>query len=132
MAIGQVYTDAGQGFTVDLLDLNTRSGVASTYFGAWGSNGATPLIGDTALGTENPEARTAIPAGSMSQPTSDTVRWVYTIVATGARTVQETGVLTLASGGILIVHIVHGSLALEAGDQVTYTINLRLRDTSEA
>lgn len=132
MATGQVWTDAGQGYAIDLLDLNTRAGVAATYYGAWGSSGTTPLVTDTALGSENAEARTSIPAGSMSQPSSDIVRWVYVIVATGTRTVQETAVLSLSSGGICHLHIVHGSLALESGDQVTYTDNLRLKDVSEA
>lgn len=132
MAIGQIWTNNGQGFAIDLLDLNTRSGVAATFFGAWGSGSNTPAVGDTTLQTENPEARTAILAANMSQPSSDIVRWVYIIVATGTRTVQETGVLTLSSGGILIIRVVHGSLALESGDQVTYTVNLRLKDVSEA
>lgn len=131
MAVGVKWTDAGQAYAVDLLDLNTRAGAASTYFGAWGSGSTTPAVGDTTLQSENPEARTAIPAGSMSQPAADTVRWVYQIVATGTRTVQETGVLSAASGGILHVHAVHGSLALESGDSVTYTMNLRLKDDSE-
>lgn len=131
MAVGAKWVDNGQGFAVDLLDLNTRSGVAGTYYGAWGSSGTTPAVGDTALGSENPEARTAILAANMSQPSSDTVRWVYIIVATGSRTVQETGVFTLSSGGVMQVHIVHGSLSLESGDQVTYTTNLALKDVSE-
>lgn len=132
MAIGSKWTDVGQAYAVDLLDVNTRSGVATTYFGAWGSSSTTPAVGDTTLGSENPEARTSIPVGSQSQPAADTMRWVYVIIATGTRTVQETGVLSASSGGILHVHIVHGSLALESGDQVTYTVNLRLKDDSEA
>lgn len=132
MAVGQKWTDAGQAYAIDLLDLNTRAGVAGTYYGAWGSGATTPAVGDTALVSENAEARTSIPAGSMSQPAADTVRWVYTIVATGTRTVQETGVFSAAAAGICHVRIVHGSLALESGDQVTYTVNLRLKDTSEA
>lgn len=132
MAVGSKWTDAGQAYAVDLLDLNTRGGASSTYFGAWGSGSTTPAISDTALVSENPESRTSIPAGSMSQPTADVVRWVYAIVATGTRTVQETGVLSASSGGTLHVRIVHGSLALESGDQVTYTVNLRLKDDSEA
>lgn len=132
MAVGIKWTDVGQAYAVDLLDLNTRAGAASTYFGAWGAGSNTPAVGDTALQTENPEARTSIPAGSMSQPSADTVRWVYQIVATGTRTVQETGVLSASSAGILHVRAVHGSLALESGDSVTYTVNLRLKDDSEA
>lgn len=131
MAVGQKWTNDGQGYAVDLLDLNTRSGAAATYFGAWGSSGTTPAVTDSALISENAEARTSIPAGSMSQPASDTVRWVYVIVATGTRTVQETAVLSASSGGICHIRIVHGSLAFESGDQVTYTVNLQLKDVSE-
>lgn len=133
MAVGAKWTDVGQAFAVDQLDKNTAVAAASfSYFGAWGAGANTPAIGDTVLQTENPEARTSIPAGSMSQPTADVVRWVYAIVATGSRTVQETGIFSASTVGSLYVRIVHGSLALESGDQVTYTVNLRLKDDSEA
>jgi hypothetical protein len=133
MAVGAKWTDVGQAFAVDQLDKNTAVAAASfSYFGAWGSGSTTPAIGDTALVSENPEARTSIPAGSMSQPAADTVRWVYAIVATGSRTVQETGIFSASTAGSMYIRIVHGSLALESGDQVTYTVNLRLKDDSEA
>lgn len=133
MATGQKWTDKGQEFAIDQLDKNTAVAAASfSYFGAWGSSGTTPAVTDNALGSENAEARTSIPSGSMSQPAADTVRWTYVIVATGTRTVQETGVATASSAGNFHTHIVHGSLALESADQVTYTQNLRLKDTSEA
>lgn len=131
MAVGQLWTDAGQAQCVDLLDLNTRSGIATTYFGAWGSGGNTPLVTDTTLQLENPEARTAILAANISQPLSNTCRWTYSLTATAVRTVQETGVLTAVTGGTLINHIVHGSLSLVAGDIVTYTVDLVLKDSSE-
>ena len=132
MAVGEKWTDAGQGYTIDLMDLNTRAGVSSTYFGAWGSGSTTPAVGDTALGSENPESRTSIPAGSITQPATDTIRFTYVIVATGTRLVQETGVFSASSGGICHIRIVHGALNLESTDQVTYVVNLRLKDTSEA
>lgn len=133
MAVGQKWTDAGQAFAIDQLDKNTAIAAASfSYFGAWGSGSTTPAVTDNALVSENPEARTAIPAGSMSQPATDTVRWTYVIVATGTRTVQETGVATASTVGNFHSRIVHGSLAFESGDQTTYTQNLRLKDTSEA
>lgn len=132
MATGQVWTNKGQEFAIDQLDKNTAVAAASfSYYGAWGSSGTTPLVADNALGSENAEARTAIAAANMSQPAADTVRWVYIIVATGTRTVQETGVATASTAGNFHVHIVHGSLALESADQVTYTVNLQLKDQSE-
>lgn len=133
MAVGSKWTDQGQAFAIDQLDENTALAAASwTYFGAWGSGSTTPAVGDTALVSENAEARTAILAANMSQPATDTVRWTYTIVATGTRTVQETMVATLSAGGNCHIRIVHGSLALESSDNVAYTVNLRLKDTSEA
>jgi hypothetical protein len=133
LAVGQKWTDVGQAFAVDQLDKNTAVAAASfSYFGAWGSGSTTPAVGDTALVSENPESRTSIPAGSMSQPAADTVRWTYVIVATGSRTVQETGIFSASTAGNMYIRIVHGSLALESGDQVTYTVNLRLKDDSEA
>ncbi len=134
MAVGAKFLDQGQAHVVDLLDLNTRSGVAATYYGGWGSDGTTPAVTDTNLISANAEARTSIPAGSMSQQTTqstgDTCRWTYTIVATGSRTVQETIVATASSGANALIRIVHGSLALESGDSVAYTVNLQERDSS--
>lgn len=133
MATGAKWTDVGQAFAVDQLDKNTAVAAASfSYFGAWGSGSTTPAVGDTALVSENAESRTSIAAGAMSQPATDTVRWTYTIVATGTRTVQETGIFSASSAGNMHIRIVHGSLALESGDSVAYTVNLRLKDDSEA
>lgn len=132
MATGSKWTDVGQAFAIDQLDKNTAIAAASfSYFGAWGSGATTPAVGDTALVSENAEARTAIAAGNMSQPATDTVRWVYAITATGTRTVQETGIFSASTVGNMHVRIVHGSLALESGDIVTYTVNLQLKDSSE-
>jgi len=132
MATGQKWTDVGQAFAVDQLDKNTAVAAASfSYYGAWGSGATTPAVTDTALVSENAESRTSIPSGSMSQPATDTVRWVYVIVATGTRTVQETGIFSASTVGSMYIRIVHGSLALESGDQVTYTVNLQLKDVTE-
>ena len=130
MAVGQIWTNVGQAFAIDQLDDNTAS-ATPTYYGAWGSGSTTPAVGDTALVSENAEARTQILVGSQTQPASDTIRWVYQITATGTRTVQETGIFSASAAGNLYIRIVHGSLALESGDSVTYTVNLQLKDVSE-
>lgn len=138
MAVGQKWTDLGQAFAIDQLDDNTAT-ATPTYFGAWGSGSATPAVTDTVTQfTQNPEARVQILAAAQSQQTTqstgDTMRWVYTITATGTRTVQETAIFDIVTSGSgnMYIRIVHGSLALENGDQVTYTINLRLKDDTEA
>ena len=135
MAVGQKWTDNGQALGVDQLDKNTAVvGSSLSYFGAWGSGSTTPAVTDNALVSENAESRVSIAAGAMSQQTTqstgDTLRWTYTITATGTRTVQETGIFSASTVGNCYVRIVHGSLALESGDQVAYTINLQLTDSS--
>lgn len=130
MAAGQVWTNVGQAFAIDQMDDNTAT-ASPAYYGAWGSGSTTPAVGDTALVSENAEARTQILAASQSQPASNTIQWVYSITATGTRTVQETGIFSAASSGNMYIRIVHGSLALESGDEVTYTIQLLLKDVSE-
>lgn len=131
MAVGQIWTNVGQAFAIDQLDDNTAS-ASPTYYGAWGAGSTTPAVGDTALVSENPESRTQILAAAQTQPTADTISWEYVIVATGSRTVQETGIFSAATTGDMYIRIVHGSLALESGDQVTYTVNLTLEDESES
>lgn len=131
MATGQKWTDVGQAFAIDQLDDNTAT-ASPTYYVAWGSGSTTPAVGDTALVSENAEARTQVLAAAQTQPATDTIRWVGAIVATGTRTVQEVGLFSAAAAGNMYIRIVHGSLALESGDSVTYTINLRLKDDTEA
>lgn len=139
MPTGQKWTDLGQAKAISQLDKNTAvAGASLTYFGAWGSGSATPAVTDTVASfTQNAESRVAIAAGSISQQTTgsanDTLRWVYIIIATGTRTVTETGIFDVVTSGAgnLYIRIVHGSLALESGDQVTYTVNLQLKDVSE-
>lgn len=136
MAVGQKLTEDWKRLVIDQLDKNTAvAGASLAYYGAWGSSATTPAVTDAALGSENAEARTNIAAGSISQQTTthtgDTIRFVYIIVATGTRTVQETGILSASAAGELFSRIVHGSLALESGDQVTYTQNWQKEDTSE-
>jgi hypothetical protein len=138
VATGQKFTNLGQALVTKQLDKNNAvAGGSLAYHGAWGSNGTTPAVTDTVSDfTQHPEARVSIAAGSMSrqttQSTNDTIRWQYTITATGNRTVQETGIFDIITSGSgeLYIRIVHGSLALESGDQVAYTVNLQFTDVS--
>lgn len=135
MATGQKFTNLGQAWVVDQLDPNFAiAGGSITYRGWWGSDGTTPAVTDTGVLGTLAESRVSITNGNITQQTTqstgDTIRWVYTMVATGGRTVQETVVLTGDNNTSAIIRIVHGSLTLESGDQVTYTINLQFTDVS--
>lgn len=135
MATGQKFTNLGQAWVVDQLDPNSAiAGGSITYRGWWGSDSTTPAVTDTGVIGTLAESRVTITNGNITQQTTqstgDTIRWAYTMTATGSRTVQETVVLTGDNNTSAIIRIVHGSLALESGDQVTYTINLQFTDVS--
>lgn len=119
----QVWTDAGQAKTVDVMDTD---GTAKHI--AWGSGTTAAAVGQTALVSENAEARTA---GTISQPAANTYRVSGSITATGTRVVEEVGLFDASSSGNMIVRATHGQLNLESGDVVTYTIDLAFADSSE-
>lgn len=120
--VSAVFSDAGQAKVVDVLTTdNTIRHVG------WGSDGTASAVGQTDLVAANPEARTA---GTISQPADNTHRVVATIEATGSRTVQEVGLFDAA--GNMVVRGTHTSRSLVSGDQVRYTIDLPVKDSSEA
>lgn len=123
-----VWANPGQAQAVDLLNTATRSGVSTTYYGAWGSSATAASVTDTALGSENPESRVAT---TESQPAANTWRNLFEITATGNRTVNEAGVLDASSSGNLILRGTHATLNIETGDRVEYTFDLLLKDQSE-
>lgn len=128
MAGTAIWTNLGQNLTIDLLDPATRAGVTTTYTIGWGSGNTAPAVTDTALVSENPEARVS---ATVTQPAVDTIRYVGTITATGNRTVQEAAVF-YATGANAKLRGVHALLNIETGDRVEYTFDLRMRDANEA
>jgi hypothetical protein len=123
-----VWTDVGQQQSADLHDPATRDAVSDNYYGAWGSSATAPAVTQTALGTENAEARAAC---AISQPAADTVRYVYTITATGNRVVNEFGVFDALTTGNMIIRGTLSTLNIETGDRVEFTIDLTFQDISE-
>lgn len=121
--IASVFATAGQGKVVDLLTTdNTLRHVG------WGSGTTAPTVGDTGLETALAEARTA---GTISQPTATTHRVVATITATDTRSVSEVGLFDASTSGNLIVRATHTTRSLVAGDEVRYTIDLPVQDSSQ-
>lgn len=128
MAGTAIFTDYGQGQVIDLLDPATRSGVTTNFQVAWGSDNTTPAVTQTGLISENPESRAS---ATVSQPASDTIRFVATITATGNRTVQEAGVFS-STGSTMWLRGTHSLLNIEQSDRVEYTFDLRVKDVSES
>lgn len=123
-----IWVNGGQNLTIDLLDPATRADTVTNYTIAWGASNTAPAVTDIGLGSENPEGRVS---ATVSQPAPDTIRFIGTITATATRTVQEAGVFT-NTGASLFLRGVHPSLAIETGDRVEYTFDLRLRDALES
>lgn len=119
-----VFTDAGQDKVVALLLSNN-----TVRHVGWGSGSTAPGVGQTALVSANPEARTA---GTISNPSSNTHRVVAVVEATAARIVREVGVFDASTAGNMCTRATRATdLSLLAGDQVRYTIDTVFKDSSE-
>ena len=121
-----VLTTVGKNWIVDVLD---GLAVTADYI-HWGTGAGTSAVGDVDLFTPATEARVL---ATRSQPSADTVRWVGTLTADGAKTITNAGVWDAAgtgsppSGGTpLIVKGDFTGIALAINDQIQFTINLQI------
>ena len=116
--MANLITNVGLGLITALL-------VASDHkYVAWGTDGATASVTDTALGTESAEDRVS---GTQSQQTTntsnDTYRVVGEITATDTRAITEVGIFDASSGGNMLMHADFSTVNLESGDSIEFTIN---------
>lgn len=123
-----VWTDAGQAQAVDVLDPATRGAQVTSHYGAWGSGATAPAVTQTALVTENAEARVL---ATVSQPLANTIRYLWEVTATGNRVVNEFGVFTATTAGIMLIRGTLSTLNIETGDRVEFTVDLTFKDVSE-
>lgn len=121
--ISKVFGDPGQDKVVALLLAN-----ATVKHLGWGSGTTTAGVTQTALVSANPESRTA---GAISNPTTSTHRVIGVIEATASRTVAEVGLFDASTAGNMCVRGTHTSHSLIAGDQIRYTVDVLVKDTSE-
>ena len=116
-----VCTSVGKEWIIDKLDETVQT--TGDYI-AWGTGAGTAAVGDTALFTEAAETRVL---ATRSQPATDTIRWVGTITAAGAKTITNAGNFTATpAGGTLIVHGDFTGIVLAISDQIQFTINLQV------
>ena len=112
-----IFTSVGEAWAVDVLDTGTQ------YIG-WGTGVTTAAKGDTTLTTEASEARVS---GTRSQSAADTLQWLATMTADGAKAIVEVGVFDASTGGNLVIHANHTLATMDvSGDLVNYTITLEL------
>lgn len=117
--LATVFTSAGEGFIADIFD--GTSTIPSDYYIGWGTSGTTAAKGDTTLGTESAESRVT---ATMTQPSADVNRAVGEITSSGSQTIQEAGLFTASTSGILIVHGDFTGIALGSGDSIEFTIDI--------
>jgi hypothetical protein len=116
--MADIYTDAGEDITADIMDGTT---VAPTWRVGWGTGAGTAAKTDTTLFTESAEARVVT---TQSQPASNQNRFVGTITASAPRTITNGGILSAAAAGTLLLHSDFTGLVLAAGDSIQFTFTL--------
>lgn len=118
MADTSVLTQVGEERIVDLYDANA----GSEYIG-WGTGGGTAVKGDTTLATEV-DSRVA---ATRTQVVADKLQWVGTMTAGAGETITNVGILTATpTGGILLAHSSFTGVALNSGDQISFTIQMEI------
>ena len=120
--MAQQLVDDGLEFITDVLDSGAgQVALPADLYIAWGTSGTAPAAGDTALGAEASETRVAV---TSDQSTATTNRYVATITADGTKTIQEAGLLTASTSGVLIIRGTHTAVPVNASDQIQYTFTM--------
>ena len=126
--VATVFTTTGARWDADkFIDLATASGpsTATDWFIGWGtggsSTGGTATAGDLDLKAAATEARVS---ATVTQPAATTDRFVATITAGTAKTVEESGLFKATASGIMVARGSHVGVALATGDAIQYTWEL--------
>jgi len=102
--------------------------VPFTYL-ALGTSATAVTADDTTLTAEITDTGLARAAATISRitttVTNDTLRATYTWTATGVKTIEEAGLLTASSGGVLLGHKLTGASVTANTDQVVLTYDIK-------
>lgn len=116
--MADIYTQSGEELIVDVIDGTLLS---PTYHVGWGTGAGTTVKGNTALFTESAETRVVT---VQSQPTADINEFKGTLTASAGRTITNAGILSLISGGVLILKSDFVGVVLASGDKIEFTFTL--------
>lgn len=116
--MADIYTDAGEALTADILD---GTAAVPTWRVAWGTGVGTATKTDTTLFTEASEARVTT---TQSQPSSNVNQFLGTITADGAKTITNAGIFDAASSGNMLLKSDFAGIALALGDKIEFTFQL--------
>lgn len=124
--VNNLVTNAGKAQLALLC--GDSSAVPFTYL-AVGTSSTAVAVTDTTLNAEIVDTGLARASATISRTTTtvtnDTYQAVYTWTASGSKTVEEIGVLTASSGGVLLSHALTTSKSLTNGAQLVATYTLK-------
>ncbi len=116
--MADVYTQAGEELVVDILDGTVAP---PTYHVGWGTGADTADKSDTTLSTESAETRVVT---AQTQPSADINQFKGTITASAGRTITNAGILSLITGGVLLLFSDFTGVVLASGDKIEFTFTL--------
>ena len=116
--MADIYTDAGEDLTADLID---GSASVPTWRTAWGTGAGTASKTDTTLFTEASETRVTT---VNTQPASNQNQFVATITADGIKTITNAGIFDAATTGNMLLKSDFTGIALAIGDKIEFTFQL--------
>jgi hypothetical protein len=116
-----VLTNVGEQFICD--KLNDTVATAPEWV-AWGTGAGTAAKGDTTLFTEASEARVQGTMSTTGSGSTAKFQVVATITADGTKTITNAGAFTASTSGTLVIKGDHTGVAVDASDQIQYTITL--------
>jgi hypothetical protein len=116
------FTNSGEFWVTDLI-LGGAS--ATDWHIGWGTGTATDVKADDDLGAAATEAR--VTATAIEETTaSDTARWIGTLTAGTAKSIEEAGLFWDATGTTskMLIRGTHSTVAVAISDQIRYTFTL--------
>ena len=113
--MADIYTDAGEEFTVDQLD------AFGNYYVAWGTGAGTAAKADTTLFVESAESRVIT---TDTQPAANQLQWVGTLTSASSQTITNAGIFDAATLGNVIVKSDFTGVVLANGDKIEFTFQL--------
>ena len=116
--MADIYTQAGEELVVDILDGTTA---VPTYHVGWGTGAGTAAKGDTTLFTEAAETRVVT---AQAQPSVDINEFKGTITSASGQTITNAGILSLITGGTLLLKSDFTGVVLASGDKIEFTFTL--------
>jgi hypothetical protein len=117
--MADIFTTAGEELVADIMDETAT--VPLDWFVGWGTGATVAAKGDTVIETESAETRLA---GAATQPTASVNQWVATLTSLGAQTIANAGLLSLVTGGVLLLHSDFTGIVLGTGDKIEFTFQL--------